>query len=558
MEIPVPQFEIGSTVESTSDALIGRRRRRVGRVESQTWIERRGAPAEKAWGYWRYTIRWLGGGTSNGPAKYLQPAKAIACDLKVVVGGVPIKVETTSTATVLELIEQVLLKSGAATHEGTVQWELRTEDGRELKHLVGDAEPVDGETVLFLDPVVGGGARGIRLRAKADEGTRLQKVGHVGVDSGRVMLVDPCYAERVKSGDIVSHIGISDLRHVESAVNMGVVAQTGVGDGLFPVIAELVDGKLNGLLIDFGDEDLEKGILGARMIARGAEAPEIVGPVEPSLTADQRDQLRYVDGWKGTQPVEGTRRALIRDVLSGSSARLTNGTGGHLTNGSALHLADDVESALLESTIYEEARERRASIERLDTVAEENERRGSRELHVVLADNSADSPQMLFVEIEDEKGASVGGFEHRREGPLTHIVIPYGRDDAWVSEVAYQAAGAATRPLLEDHPDYVFPSERVADAVAELLKDFGIARACRDCAGEQLEHGAKEVDGRRDDTIKSLTLRCDSLLAQRESARGGEDHFKAQRDAALHLLRWLIGDLIPADLIRFQADEEGD
>lgn len=48
------------------------------------------------------------------------------------------------------------------------------------------------------------------------------------------------------------------------------------------------------------------------------------------------------------------------------------------------------------------------------------------------------------------------------------------------------------------------------------------------------------------------------LLEQREQARAGEDRFKAERDAALHLLRWLIGDLIPADLIRFQADEEED
>jgi hypothetical protein len=32
---------------------------------------------------------------------------------------------------------------------------------------------------------------------------------------------------------------------------------------------------------------------------------------------------------------------------------------------------------------------------------------------------------------------------------------------------------------------------------------------------------------------------------QTRSARVGEGHFKAQRDSALHLLRWLIGDVIP-------------
>lgn len=33
----------------------------------------------------------------------------------------------------------------------------------------------------------------------------------------------------------------------------------------------------------------------------------------------------------------------------------------------------------------------------------------------------------------------------------------------------HEAAGAGTRPLLEDHPDYVFPSDRVAASIEELL-----------------------------------------------------------------------------------------
>jgi hypothetical protein len=41
-------------------------------------------------------------------------------------------------------------------------------------------------------------------------------------------------------------------------------------------------------------------------------------------------------------------------------------------------------------------------------------------------------------------------------------------------EIIFQAAGAATRPLLEDHPDYVFPSERVSEAVEYVCKSFGI------------------------------------------------------------------------------------
>lgn len=43
-------------------------------------------------------------------------------------------------------------------------------------------------------------------------------------------------------------------------------------------------------------------------------------------------------------------------------------------------------------------------------------------------------------------------------------------------EIIFQAAGAATRPLLEDHPDYVFPSDRVTEAVEEICSQFGIPK----------------------------------------------------------------------------------
>jgi hypothetical protein len=41
-------------------------------------------------------------------------------------------------------------------------------------------------------------------------------------------------------------------------------------------------------------------------------------------------------------------------------------------------------------------------------------------------------------------------------------------------EVIYQAAGAATLPFMQDHPDYTFPSERVVEGIEAVLKDFGI------------------------------------------------------------------------------------
>lgn len=114
---------------------------------------------------------------------------------------------------------------------------------------------------------------------------------------------------------------------------------------------------------------------------------------------------------------------------------------------------------------------------------------GTKELHVVLAQDG-DSPHMQFVELEDQDGRGVGRFERREADGLVRIVIPYGRDDAWVTEVAYQAAGAASGVFLREDGEKVMPSREVADAVAELLAEgFGIPRACEDCAQDRLTIG---------------------------------------------------------------------
>lgn len=253
MEIADPQFEIGSIVEPTPDAAI-KPASRVGRVESRAWTEFRDQP-----GYWRYTIRWPAGGTSSEGDKHLRISDTIDCDLKVVVSGVPVKIDTTTTATVDELIEQAILKAGAATHP-SIGWELRTESGRRLVRLVGDAEPVDGETTLFLDPEVGGGAD--------EEPTAAEEAGQV-----------------------------------------------------WP-----------------------KGSPERRLIERGGK------------DAVMRD-LAEGAGWKGTPPAEGTRRALIRDAVR-SVGGVNVGPGG--PDAAALRIADAVESALLQSTIDDEAMARGA------------------------------------------------------------------------------------------------------------------------------------------------------------------------------------------------------
>lgn len=45
-----------------------------------------------------------------------------------------------------------------------------------------------------------------------------------------------------------------------------------------------------------------------------------------------------------------------------------------------------------------------------------------------------------------------------------------------IRSLVFQAGGAATRPLLQDHPGYIFPSERVKEAIEFVLDDFGIPK----------------------------------------------------------------------------------
>lgn len=49
-----------------------------------------------------------------------------------------------------------------------------------------------------------------------------------------------------------------------------------------------------------------------------------------------------------------------------------------------------------------------------------------------------------------------------------------------IREMMFQAAGAATKPLLEDHPYYIFPSERVREAVEHVCETFGIPKETRE------------------------------------------------------------------------------
>jgi hypothetical protein len=97
-------------------------------------------------------------------------------------------------------------------------------------------------------------------------------IGYVGVDSGQLMITDPCYLDKfvndeftgVGSGEegdfsysgacrtTLTNIGGGELTRSLGGRSLGVASRTHSGDGVFPVYQVLVnDGEVAGLFVDF-------------------------------------------------------------------------------------------------------------------------------------------------------------------------------------------------------------------------------------------------------------------------------------------------------------------
>lgn len=94
--------------------------------------------------------------------------------------------------------------------------------------------------------------------------------------------------------------------------------------------------------------------------------------------------------------------------------------------------------------------------------------------------------------------------------------------------------------------------------IAPHVVDLQYGRSIRKAiiAVRQIAEPDLEPAGDSDSNDETLEEACDRLHEQRESARVGESTAMAQRDAALHLLRWLIGDLIPPELVGLHTDDD--
>lgn len=74
--------------------------------------------------------------------------------------------------------------------------------------------------------------------------------------------------------------------------------------------------------------------------------------------------------------------------------------------------------------------------------------------------------------------AMIGAAEQARDDAEAGRSIPLVGKESFraeeVAEIAFVAAGAATAPLMADHGDYEFPSERVVAGVRAVLAERGI------------------------------------------------------------------------------------
>jgi hypothetical protein len=80
------------------------------------------------------------------------------------------------------------------------------------------------------------------------------KVGDVGVDSGQIMVVDPCY---VTDGKMYKAICETTLSNDVGEVEGGVATSTTWGDGYYPVFRLMNGSTQVGIAVIYGDDPLE-------------------------------------------------------------------------------------------------------------------------------------------------------------------------------------------------------------------------------------------------------------------------------------------------------------
>jgi hypothetical protein len=94
--------------------------------------------------------------------------------------------------------------------------------------------------------------------------SRIELIGEIGVDAGLVYIGDPCYVIGTELGAMNWDQFVDEHKIIEDPAKLAhqidqltaVVAQSGGGDGIYPVYARIRDGRILSIMIDLNPHDL--------------------------------------------------------------------------------------------------------------------------------------------------------------------------------------------------------------------------------------------------------------------------------------------------------------
>ena len=84
-----------------------------------------------------------------------------------------------------------------------------------------------------------------------------KKIGVVGVDTGRILIADPCYADQKEIRDVQSKVVVAkysqslQLNFDIGRPGAGVMVESGMGDGIYSVYAKYEEERVAEVKIDF-------------------------------------------------------------------------------------------------------------------------------------------------------------------------------------------------------------------------------------------------------------------------------------------------------------------
>lgn len=91
----------------------------------------------------------------------------------------------------------------------------------------------------------------------------MELVGTIAVDSGQIMVIDPCYVwsddfalgAEPTGGEYDAVCRVTTGTKGFGQIDLGFATGTLYGDGVYPVYAEMVDGRIARLIIEFDPSD---------------------------------------------------------------------------------------------------------------------------------------------------------------------------------------------------------------------------------------------------------------------------------------------------------------